>query len=71
MAADPALAEQWAVAGLPALSMANGRTVVRAALPLPRLSPEDAAALVVTQLVQRARSTRRRRRAQQRARGPT
>jgi hypothetical protein len=41
---------------LPALSVANVRELLRATLPLPTLSPLDAAALVVEHLDNRTRS---------------
>ena len=54
---DPELARQLQVEVLPALSTANVRELLRAVLPLPELSPEQARKLVVTHLVNRARST--------------
>ena len=68
---DPALLQQWELAVLPALSMANVRTLLQAALPLPQLSPEEAIQLVLMHLVHRARSTRSRLQAQHRQRAPT
>jgi len=56
-ARDPELAHQLEVEVLPALSTANGRELLKAALPLPQLTPEQATELVVTHLVNRARST--------------
>lgn len=53
---DPALAQQFAVDVLPALSMANIRLLLRAAMPLPQPTPEQAVALVVEKLVNRTRS---------------
>jgi SRSO17 transposase len=50
-ARDPALLEQFEVEVLPALSMANVRTLLRATLPLPQLSVEAATAQVVQHLV--------------------
>jgi hypothetical protein len=41
---------------LPALSTANVRELLRAVLPLPHLSPQDATALVIEHLVNRSRS---------------
>ena len=41
---------------LPALSVANVRALLRAAMPLPQLSPAEAAALVVKHLDNRTRS---------------
>jgi SRSO17 transposase len=54
---DPELAHQLAVEVLPALSTANVRELLKAALPLPQLTPEQATQLVITHLVHRARST--------------
>lgn len=54
---DPGLKEQLAVAMLPALSTANVRELLKAVLPLPQLTPEQATARVITHLVNRARST--------------
>jgi SRSO17 transposase len=53
---DPLLAQQFAVDVLPALSMANIRLLLRAAMPLPQPTPADAVALVVEKLVNRTRS---------------
>jgi SRSO17 transposase len=57
---DPTLLEQFEVEVLPALSYANVRELLRAAMPLPQLSPADAAALVVEHLTNRTRSRRSR-----------
>lgn len=57
---DPALAQQFGLEVLPALSMANIRTLLRAAMPLPQLNPEDAIALVAAHLVNRTRSRKSR-----------
>ena len=54
---DPALAEQFAVDILPALSTANVRDLLMSVLPVPQLTPESARQLVVTHLVNRARAT--------------
>ena len=43
---DPALLEKYEVEVLPQLSVGNVRELLRAALPLPQLSPEEAAQLV-------------------------
>jgi len=43
---------------LPELSVANVRELLRAALPLPQLSPEQAAVLVMSHLDNRTRSRR-------------
>jgi SRSO17 transposase len=53
---DPELLAHYEMDVLPALSMANVRELLRAALPLPHLSPLDAAALVVEHLDNRTRS---------------
>ncbi|MBM3133971.1 MAG: IS701 family transposase [Chloroflexi bacterium] len=63
-ARDPQLAQQLAVEVLPALSMANIRTLLQAVLPLPQLSPEEATYLVVKHLINRSRSTSSRLKAQ-------
>lgn len=54
---DPTLAQQLELEALPALSTANVREMLRAVLPLPQLSPEEAQAQVVKHLVKRSRST--------------
>jgi SRSO17 transposase len=54
---DPELAQQLEIEVLPSLSTANVREMLRAVLPLPRLSPEEAQAQVVKHLVNRSRST--------------
>jgi len=54
---DPELAQQLELEALPALSTANVREMLRAVMPLPQLSPEDAQAQVVKHLVNRSRST--------------
>lgn len=66
---DPELVHQLEVEVLPALSMANVRELLQAALPLKQLSPKQAARLVVKHLVQRSRATSCRLKAQQRNRG--
>jgi SRSO17 transposase len=53
----PALARQLAVEVLPALSTANVRELLKAVLPVPQLTPQQATELVITHLVNRARST--------------
>jgi SRSO17 transposase len=68
---DPELAQQMELDVLPALSVANVRELLQAAMPLPQLSPEQATRLVVKHLVNRSRSTRSRLRAQRKERGPT
>lgn len=57
---DPALLDEYDVTVLPALSVANVRTMLCAALPLPQLSPLEAAALVVKHLDNRTRSRKSR-----------
>lgn len=53
---DQALLEHFQVDVLPMLSVANVRELLRAAMPLPQLSPQEAADLVVKHLVNRTRS---------------
>lgn len=53
---DPDLLEQYQTDSLPTLSVSNVRELLRAALPLPSLSVEDAASLVVEHLDNRTRS---------------
>jgi len=53
---DTALLEQYNTDSLPALSVSNVRELLRAAIPLPRLSVEEAATLVVEHLDNRTRS---------------
>ncbi len=69
-ARDPELARQLEVAVLPALSTANVRELLKATLPLPQLTLEQAMELVVTHLVNRARSTSSRLKSQARHRAP-
>jgi hypothetical protein len=57
---DPSLAQQLAVDVLPALSMANIRVLLRAAMPLPQLTPEEAVTLVAEHFVSRTRSRKSR-----------
>jgi len=57
---DPELFDRYQLTILPALSVANVRELLRAALPLPVLSPLDAAALVVEHLDNRTRSRKSR-----------
>jgi SRSO17 transposase len=54
---DPALAQEFELEVLPALSTANVRDLMMAVMPLPEMTPERARDLVVTHLVNRARST--------------
>lgn len=53
---DPALLDDYATDTLPPLSVANVREMLRAALPLPQLSPEQSAFLVLQHLDNRTRS---------------
>ena len=57
---DPALLVQYETDILPMLSVANVRELLRAAIPLPRPSIEEATALVMEHLVNRTRSRRSR-----------
>jgi hypothetical protein len=57
---DPGLCDELVVDRLPALSVANVRELLRAAMPLPQLSPQEAADLVVEHLVNRTRSRKSR-----------
>ncbi len=62
---DPTLALQFEVEVLPALSMANIRLLLRAAMPLPQPTPEEAVAQVVETFVGRTRSRKSRLKRQQ------
>jgi SRSO17 transposase len=57
---DPQLLKQYEVEVLPQLSVANVRILLRAALPLPNLSPEQAAQLIKDHLANRTRSRKSR-----------
>lgn len=57
---DPALFEQYEIDVLPFLSVGNVRELLRAAIPLPQLSTQEAAALVVKHLTNRTRSRKSR-----------
>jgi len=57
---DPLLLEQYETDVLPNLSVANVRTLLRAVMPLPQLSPAEAAARVVEHLDNRTRSRKSR-----------
>ena len=59
---DPALTGELGVARVPALSVANVRELLKASLPLPQLTLEQAQRLVVKHLVGRSRATASRRR---------
>jgi len=70
-ARDPELARQLEVEVLPALSTANVRELLKAVLPLPDLTPEDATHLVTRMLVNRARSTSSRLKARRQHEAPS
>lgn len=53
---DPLLLQHYQTDLLPKLSVANVRTLLRAAMPLPQLSPQQAAELVIKHLDNRTRS---------------
>ena len=57
---DPALLARYEVEVLPQLSVGNVRELLRAALPLPQLSTEQAAQLVTMYLINRTRSRKSR-----------
>ena len=57
---NPALLEHYQTDALPTLSVANVRTLLRAVMPLPRLSPLEAAARIVDHLDNRTRSRKSR-----------
>lgn len=57
---DPDLLEKYETDVLPALSVANVRELLRATMPLPQLSPQQAAELVVKHLDNRTRSRKSR-----------
>lgn len=57
---SPDLLVQYEVDALPKLSVANVRELLRASMPLPQLSPEEAANLVVNHLINRTRSRKSR-----------
>jgi len=57
---SPDLLLQYEVDALPKISVANIRELLRASMPLPQLSPEEAASLVVSHLVNRTRSRKSR-----------
>ena len=61
---DPSLVTDLVTDRLPDLSVANVRTMLRAAMPLPDVTHDRAAALVVEHLVNRTRSRRSRRKRQ-------
>lgn len=53
---EPALLAQYETDVLPLLAVSNVRTLLRAALPLPQLTPEKATSLVIEHLLNRTRS---------------
>jgi SRSO17 transposase len=55
-ARDPELAHHFEVEVLPRLSTANIRELLRAVLPLPQLTPQEATDLVIEHLINRTRS---------------
>ena len=57
---DPQLLAQYEVEVLPLLSVANVRQLLRAAMPLPQLSPTEAALLIIEHLDNRTRSRKSR-----------
>jgi len=57
---DPALLEQYEIDVLPMLSVGNVRELLRAVMPLPQLSTQEASALVIEHLVNRTRSRKSR-----------
>jgi SRSO17 transposase len=57
---SPELMAQYEVDFLPKLSVSNVRELLRAAMPLPQLSPEGATDLVVEHLINRTRSRKSR-----------
>jgi SRSO17 transposase len=57
---DPSLAREFEVEVLPRLSTANVREMLRATMPLPQLTPEQATDLVVEHLVNRTRAKKSR-----------
>jgi len=59
-AQDPALWAKYEVEVLPLLSVSNVLELLRSAMPLPQLSPQDATALVVEHLRNRTRSRKSR-----------
>ncbi len=61
---DPALLEHYEVDVLPMLSVANVRELLIAAMPLPHLSSQEAAVLVIEHLINRTRSRKSRLRQQ-------
>jgi len=62
---SPELLTQYEVETLPKLSVANVRELLRASMPLPQLSPDQAAQLVISHLINRTRSRKSRLRRRQ------
>lgn len=67
---DPALLDEYEIDILPTLSVANVREMLLAAMPLPQLSPTQAAQLVVEHLDNRTRSRKSRLKSQRNDLGP-
>lgn len=67
---DPALLEEYEIDVLPALSVANVRAMLCAAMPLPQLAPGQAAELVIEHLDNRIRSRKSRLKSQRSDLGP-
>ena len=67
---DPALLDEYEIDILPALSVANVREMLRAAMPLPQLSTAQAAELVTVHLDNRTRSRKSRLKSQRYDLGP-
>jgi hypothetical protein len=65
------LAQELELKALPALSVANVRELLLAAMPLPQLSSSQATRLVVKHLVNRSRSIRSRHKSQGKKRDKT
>lgn len=57
---DPVLLEKYEMDVLPALSVANVRELLRATMPLPQLSPQQATELIIKHLDNRTRSRKSR-----------
>jgi SRSO17 transposase len=68
---DPRLAPQLELEVLPALSTANVRELLKAVLPIPQLTPQEAIRVVMQMFIDRARSTRSRLKAQSQHEAPT
>jgi SRSO17 transposase len=67
---DPALLEEYEIDILPALSVANVREMLCATMPLPQLTPIQAAELVIEHLDNRTRSRKSRLKSQRNDLGP-